>query len=558
MTKSLISFNQERSVSLHRGRRRRRRRRKKKEIKKRTSFFSPPFSLPTAYLQTMERKSKRVPPRGYVCRKCSIPGHWIEDCPPPANYSCGGCHKIGDHFISACPEISAGQKLWYSSLRGHVASVRDILRRNPDIDVNWRKPGIRNWSGVLTKEGSSPLEVALDKNHQDVVDILVEHPEIKEAGENLLWAAASRGDAETVAKVLSRYPRLNIEWKRNAMTALEVACDQDHQEAIRALVNDPRIQFSPEMQLYFSVRRKRALRVSELLDQFPNLDLAWEWKGQSTASVLLKGDDSEIIGMLASLPGFNINGRVDSSGDSLFGLALLFRAIKSVKLFLRNPNVNVNSDKIELLAFVSPDLVELLVASGRQLAGMEKIFPDPLSTCISVRKKMGLPGLHADLFVSVVFLSDEFCLVRIPPDNPSLEFSNASRFFRIAAQLPMELQMVLCHKVYESTGTNITSRETESAFAYVAAEFTVPRTGKDLELAKRKVETKTLQISKQLLGERLYARIQEWEPVLAGKITGMLLDLKNEELLHLLETEDALIAKIAEAIAVLHEHAGAQ
>ncbi|KAJ3151650.1 hypothetical protein HDU86_006069 [Geranomyces michiganensis] len=66
-------------------------------------------------------KGRRPPPGHYVCRKCSIPGHWMEDCPkatrsnggdaplriPPGNYICRICNVPG-HYINECPQ--AGDK----------------------------------------------------------------------------------------------------------------------------------------------------------------------------------------------------------------------------------------------------------------------------------------------------------------------------------------------------------------------------------------------------------------------------------------------------------------
>uniref|UniRef100_A0A3B4UP94 Poly(A) binding protein, cytoplasmic 1-like n=1 Tax=Seriola dumerili TaxID=41447 RepID=A0A3B4UP94_SERDU len=59
---------------------------------------------------------------------------------------------------------------------------------------------------------------------------------------------------------------------------------------------------------------------------------------------------------------------------------------------------------------------------------------------------------------------------------------------------------------------------------------------------------------KQLLGERLYPMIHAHHPNLAGKITGMLLEIDNSELLHMLESPESLHSKVDEAIAVLQAH----
>lgn len=60
---------------------------------------------------------------------------------------------------------------------------------------------------------------------------------------------------------------------------------------------------------------------------------------------------------------------------------------------------------------------------------------------------------------------------------------------------------------------------------------------------------------KQMLGEQLFPKISNRQPELAGKITGMLLEMDNGELLHLLESPEALDAKVDEAVAVLKQHA---
>lgn len=66
------------------------------------------------------------------------------------------------------------------------------------------------------------------------------------------------------------------------------------------------------------------------------------------------------------------------------------------------------------------------------------------------------------------------------------------------------------------------------------------------------------QEQKQMLGERLFPLIASMYPTLTGKITGMLLEIDNSELLHMLEHGEALKAKVEEAVAVLQAHQAKQ
>uniref|UniRef100_A0A671P0A8 Polyadenylate-binding protein n=1 Tax=Sinocyclocheilus anshuiensis TaxID=1608454 RepID=A0A671P0A8_9TELE len=64
------------------------------------------------------------------------------------------------------------------------------------------------------------------------------------------------------------------------------------------------------------------------------------------------------------------------------------------------------------------------------------------------------------------------------------------------------------------------------------------------------------QEQKQMLGERLFPLIQNMHPSLAGKITGMLLEIDNSELLHMLESPESLqvLSTCFDAVAVLQAH----
>lgn len=62
----------------------------------------------------------------------------------------------------------------------------------------------------------------------------------------------------------------------------------------------------------------------------------------------------------------------------------------------------------------------------------------------------------------------------------------------------------------------------------------------------------------QLLGEQLFPKVSAFNPEYAGKITGMLLEMDVQEIVHLLDSPDLLKAKVDEGLAVLKAHASAR
>ena len=124
-------------------------------------------------------------------------------------------------------------------------------------------------------------------------------------------------------------------------------------------------------------------------------------------------------------------------------------------------------------------MVELLIARGRDLGDLSKkglwkgkdctaleiarervleqsasgltsnwLHEEPDSVRRKLQEKLHLPGPQAsEYFALVVFLCDG--LFQFNPEA----HTTSTRFFAIAQRLPMELQMILCHRILDSNRT---------------------------------------------------------------------------------------------------------
>jgi len=89
---------------------------------------------------TTVQKNQNGPPLNYVCRKCNIGGHWIQDCPmnqqdynksPPDNYICHRCGTRG-HWIKSCP--TNGNPSYDN--KHHMSTSQENNNNNNNNDTN--------------------------------------------------------------------------------------------------------------------------------------------------------------------------------------------------------------------------------------------------------------------------------------------------------------------------------------------------------------------------------------------------------------------------------------
>ena len=97
---------------------------------------------------------------------------------------------------------------------------------------------------------------------------------------------------------------------------------------------------------------------------------------------------------------------------------------------------------------------------------LERFMANPTQTRHELRVKLGvLDELAAEVFaLTVFFLCDD--LLQFKPAAAS--DADPLRFFTIAKKLPIELQMILCHRVVGSRKQNILRKDSEFAFKSLA------------------------------------------------------------------------------------------
>ena len=252
------------------------------------------------------------------------------------------------------------------------------------------------------------------------------------------------------------------------------------------------------------------------LRDIPGLDVncigRFGWNALHCAS---SNGSLEVVKLLLAHPAINVN-LPTPSGATAFLLACWNGHVSVVQLLLRDPRVDVtlgdNSGCTPLWSASKDgmiDIIEWLIASERDLGDLnqkgilkqkeqayttleiaregkegevvlllERFIANPLQTRHEVQAKLGLQdALAAGLFAVIIFLCDD--LLQLKPalltTASNLDAAAAAaRCFAIARRLPMEVQMILCHRVVGSAKDSVLSKDSEAAFKSLARTLLFP------------------------------------------------------------------------------------
>jgi len=270
-------------------------------------------------------------------------------------------------------------------------------------------------------------------------------------------------------------------------------------------------------------------KVAELLKHNPGFKVNMrldEHEWTLVHHACLANHRSAVIPLLLAHPDIDVNSRSEN-GSTPFFFACLDGTTSCVREMLKDPRVKVNApdyDGKTPLWYVANwghlDIIKWWITSGRKIdlgkpgkrvpdvigtakrngrtevvSLLERFKENPRETRQAMRAEIGwYDELAAEMFAMVVFVSDGllqvaqghstskpaarfFSIVRGLPffkSNPKPLDVGSQRFFRIAAQLPLELQMVLCHRLVGSIKENISGRNSEMAFKWLAKRICEP------------------------------------------------------------------------------------
>jgi len=338
---------------------------------------------------------------------------------------------------------SKERRLWQACTDGDLEAVRK-LASDPAINVNW----------VGEDRGDTPLHRACRFGLLEILKVLLVQEKIEvnkgnKGNASPFYVACQEGHKEVAALLLAD-PRIESNRPSDTtVTPFSIACECGHKEVVSLLLADPRIGLNQpndnEATPFFMACQNGHTEVVSLLLADPRVDPNKPRNKEATPLWFASqnGHLMAVQHLLAS------GKKIDTRRRSKFNDKTAAEHARAMAARTTKP-AKETEDDFQIRKSNGPLCADLIDDYERE----------PVPVIYRLRRQPGLREYFiGHLFALVVFHSDTFVLI-----NERTAHSDTRRFFRITSQLPLDLQMVLCNRIFGSPRDIILSRDSEPGF----------------------------------------------------------------------------------------------
>jgi len=321
---------------------------------------------------------------------------------------------------------------------------------------------------------ATPLYIACQQGHAEVVSILLGDMRVEVNRPNgnevtPFYIACQKGHLKVMSLLLAD-TRIDVSKAMNkGSTPLDIACQNDRKEVVSLLLKDLRVdvnfqQIEGNTPFNAACQAGHKDVVSLLLTDM-RVDVDKPANHQCTPLWFASQN-----GHLPIIQVILVSGReVNTKAKTIAGRSPWHNKTAAEMARLQGTRVKLEDE--------SEEAHTRKKQSGPLIADLLDSFDlDPSATRQQLRE---LPELRdsfiGDLFALVIFLCDELLTVSAEgsASSPSTASNNkASRFFQMCRHLPIELQMVLCNRVFGAGKDTVLTKHSEPAFKKLGKLFT--------------------------------------------------------------------------------------
>jgi hypothetical protein len=223
----------------------------------------------------------------------------------------------------------------------------------------------------------------------------------------------------------------------------------------------------------------KTIQIAELLEKDPYIDINWRHPnhdGRALLHMLVINRHTSTLKRILSHPHVDVNSGDDRGNTPFIWACSSHTRIEAVKILLGDSRTRINVGNLSgptalsnALRCDNIDAIELMIASGRKIDCdegdpryssaawassshtlsyrlLQRFQRNPETTRRDIQKDLESgTQLIARIYALIVLIGDGYFTIR-----QNHRASVTARFFRMTSRLPIELQMVMCHRLFNS------------------------------------------------------------------------------------------------------------